>query len=457
MIQELRTGGDGSLSTITGTKDIHQQKQMMDILRRFEMENDALHDMHMDAEQPVLDDSVQADEMDPEEYQQLLDRFDGVDLRRSIHSWMASSQSLIEQESFDNLWNRLTDQQRQRFQQQVEDPEGYRRLVQVATGEETTHAWTPWWTIQSSDAEIDSQTPHSGIIDVEQEALLRTQAYLREKQLLSGLPALPTLTLKNVNERVLYNWIDLLFAFAYVERYTLGDAESIAREDPRDLVAMLWRVSAVLEPDQAFRAYDSASEAFILCRDRLVLEQRAAEGATRRTAASTEAPMVDLLCQDVLELLSSRSRTERAIFQFTRLWVHMEQWCQRIRKGEQSIFQPDVVKQRSHGSTEPSELDPENVVRRPTVELPPRFATNVMASMRKMLFYCSYVRLLQDGRHGTSTGSTPLLKLYKQLEEEYQSMERAKRQHQVERERVEEWLEMERQRPKGALIEEVGK
>ncbi|CAG8623080.1 15414_t:CDS:2, partial [Dentiscutata erythropus] len=210
--------------------DEDDKKKMIDLLRRFEQEGDEM--------------SREAMEMADEDYDDITDRFNDLD---------------IDSADIETIWSKLTPQERAEFQEKFIDgrPENLLELI------DELPLWKPWWEHSSSNGDkIVEISPQI----IEDETQLSEYSQTKSKdtlsqrpQILSDIKKVEDLTKKSPNPALTLNLINILYAYAYICRMFNGSIH----ENVQDSINVIWELSPVLNTTKniVFQSVDEAIKA----------------------------------------------------------------------------------------------------------------------------------------------------------------------------------------------------
>ncbi|XP_046387074.1 zinc finger HIT domain-containing protein 2 isoform X2 [Ischnura elegans] len=192
--------------------DPKSQKEMLDILKRVENEED--------------DESLDSDdeEMAPE----LEERLAGISL-----------------DDADAVWDVLTEEERKEFVD----------LLQKGDVSQIVPNWTPWWKYREEKKLIEEITSSS----------TRDETFMQNcPKLLDNIPSFDEIC-KSPAACVQFNLINILYAYAYVTQYFAGDHHSFAMEAVHGLVILSCNIRSGCNYDSAEAAIESASSEVTNC------------------------------------------------------------------------------------------------------------------------------------------------------------------------------------------------
>ncbi|KAI9266478.1 hypothetical protein BDA99DRAFT_558556 [Phascolomyces articulosus] len=275
-----------------GTSDEEKQK-MLQLLRRFEAENDQLATTHNEEE---MDEKEDNDSMDD-----LHDRFATIDLDK------ADSEA---------IWALLSDQERKEFeallqfqQQQGDSHEG---LDDIPIPE-----YHPWWnneTIGSNKKVVIQELENEQEEEEEENTFPELPSPLPDLQTMMKSPPGP-------ESDLVWSLMHTAMVYCYVMRHFLGDI----REDVKDTVAVVSTLcKATLFSSTPGYAYRNPTEALYDLVDEIMdYEEQEASDRSRRV------PLMIVLLEDCLSLMKKQDSMVRAI---SDLWRLLESGTKKMDK-----------------------------------------------------------------------------------------------------------------------------
>jgi len=190
----------------------------------------------------------------------------------------------LQQAGFEEIWKRLTPQERERFKHEVDSG-----VLQEAIAE-----WKPWWMLVRKGP----------VIDVEEEKALFELLPVVEP----GIKPLSQLSKVSPPKELVFNLVEILYTFCYTARLLNGEVQEEFEEAQRILLL----VSHVLSTQEKF-AYSTVAQA--------------ATGPMQRVrqqpSLSGDPELVSVVLDDICVLLSDKHLVLVALSETQRILTHV--------------------------------------------------------------------------------------------------------------------------------------
>ncbi|CAG8805138.1 14678_t:CDS:2 [Gigaspora margarita] len=192
--------------------DEDDKKKMIDMLRRFEQEGDEM--------------SREAMEMEDEDYDDITDRFNDLNIGKScliillilsnylfIHYYyhQPSLFPFTDSADIETIWSKLTPRERVEFQEKFIDgkPESLLEII------DELPLWKPWWEYNNNNSSKIVEISSQSVEDEEYSQKKSRDTLLQRPQILSDIKKIEELTKKSPNPALTLNLINILYPNIY--------------------------------------------------------------------------------------------------------------------------------------------------------------------------------------------------------------------------------------------------